>query len=92
MAGKELDTLTGTETTGHEWDGIKELNTPLPKWWLTVFYVTIAWAMVYSVLYPSWPWLHGYVKGYLGYSTREEFNERMAAQEADRAGQYTGDT
>ena len=37
----EKDAVTGTETTGHEWDGIKELNTPLPKWWLYVFYATI---------------------------------------------------
>ena len=35
---KEIDELSGTETTGHEWDGIKELNTPLPRWWLWTFY------------------------------------------------------
>ena len=51
----EKDAVTGTDTTGHEWDGIKELNTPLPKWWLYVFYATIAWALVYCVLYPAWP-------------------------------------
>jgi cytochrome c oxidase cbb3-type subunit 3 len=88
MAGKELDTLTGIETTGHEWDGIKELNTPLPKWWLWVFYATIVWGLAYSIAYPSWPWLSGYFKGMLGYSTRGEFGERMAAFDASRAGWY----
>ncbi|WP_286364304.1 cbb3-type cytochrome c oxidase N-terminal domain-containing protein, partial [Azospirillum sp. B4] len=38
----EKDAHTGRETTGHEWDGIKELNTPLPKWWLYTFYACIA--------------------------------------------------
>ena len=37
---KEVDEVSGTETTGHEWDGIKELNTPLPRWWLGIFYAT----------------------------------------------------
>lgn len=86
MAGKILDPLTGTETTGHEWDGIQELNTPLPKWWLYVFYATILWAMVYSVLYPSWPWLSGYVGGALGYTTRGTFVETMKNVQASRAG------
>jgi cytochrome c oxidase cbb3-type subunit 3 len=85
MAARERDALTGTETTGHQWDDIKELNTPLPKWWLWVFYATIAWALVYSVAYPAWPWLSGYTKGLLGFSARGQFNERMAALEASRS-------
>ena len=44
MAEKEIDATSGTETTGHEWDGIKELNTPMPKWWLYTFYATVVWA------------------------------------------------
>lgn len=51
----EKDTLTGTDTTGHEWDGLKELNTPLPKWWLYVLYATIAFSAVWVVLYPAFP-------------------------------------
>src|SRR5512143_1220705 len=81
----EKDAISGIETTGHEWDGIKELNTPLPKWWLWVFYVCIAWAMVYGVLYPTWPTLSGYSKGVLGYSSRQDFDGRMAAFEAGRS-------
>ena len=41
----ELDKVTGRTTTGHEWDGIKELNTPLPRWWVLTFYATILWAI-----------------------------------------------
>ena len=50
---KEIDEISGVETTGHEWDGIKELNTPLPRWWLWTFYACIAFAVVYAVLYPG---------------------------------------
>ena len=85
MATKEVDTVTGTETTGHEWDGIRELNTPLPKWWLYVFYATILWSIVYCFFYPAWPSLSGYTRGILGYSSRENFNERMAALDAERS-------
>ena len=62
----EKDAITGTETTGHVWDGIKELNTPLPKWWLYILYATIAYSLVYWVLFPSIPGFSGYVKGVLG--------------------------
>ena len=52
MAKHEIDAVTGTETTGHEWDGITELNTPLPRWWLWMFYLTIVWAIGYWIVYP----------------------------------------
>ncbi len=55
----EKDSITGTETTGHEWDGIKELNTPLPRWWLYILYATIAYSLVYYVLYPTIPGFDG---------------------------------
>ena len=54
----EKDALSGQDTTGHEWDGVKELNTPLPTWWVYTFYATIVFAVVYCVLYPSWPWVN----------------------------------
>ncbi len=56
---KEKDDITGIETTGHEWDGIKELNNPLPRWWLWIFYLTIIWSIGYWVVYPAWPTLSG---------------------------------
>ena len=84
----EKDDVTGIETTGHEWDGIKELNAPLPKWWLYLLYATIIWSVGYYVLYPSWPWLSGYAGGLLGYSSRVELTERMSAARAAQAGFY----
>lgn len=78
----EKDSITGTETTGHEWDGIKELNTPLPKWWLYVWYATIIWSAIYFVLYPTIPG----IKGLMGYSQREEVVERIAEARARQGG------
>ena len=55
MSAHDVDAATGTQTTGHEWDGIKELNTPLPRWWVWVFYATIVWSIGYWVVYPALP-------------------------------------
>jgi cytochrome c oxidase cbb3-type subunit 3 len=86
MATKvEKDAVTGVETTGHEWDGIKELNKPLPKWWLYVLYATIAWSVVWWVLYPSWPGISGYFAGVIGYDQREDLRERLREANAERA-------
>jgi len=85
MAEKETDALTGTETTGHEWDGIKELNTPLPRWWLWVFYATIIWAIGYYIAYPAWPSLSGYTKGVLGYSSRENLVKDLETVRENRS-------
>ena len=79
----EKDTLTGTETTGHEWDGLKELNTPLPKWWLYTFYATIVFGVVWMVLYPSLP-IFG-ARGTLGWIAREAVQEDVAAANARMA-------
>ena len=67
---REIDQVTGIETTGHEWDGIKELNKPLPRWWLLTFYATIVWGIGYMIAYPAVPLLNGYTQGLLGYSQR----------------------
>ncbi|HKL69523.1 cytochrome-c oxidase, cbb3-type subunit III [Salibaculum sp.] len=73
---KEYD---GVETTGHEWDGIEELNNPLPRWWVWVFYATIVWAIGYSIAYPAWPGIKSSTAGLLGYSTRANVAEDIAA-------------
>ncbi len=85
MAEKERDALTGIETTGHEWDGIRELNTPLPRWWLWVFYATIVWGIGYMIAYPAWPVPGGYTKGLLGYSSRAELVEDLEALRESRS-------
>jgi cytochrome c oxidase cbb3-type subunit 3 len=80
MHNKEVDKLSGVETTGHEWDGLKELNNPLPKWWLYIFYATIVWAIGYWIVYPSWPLISGYTAGVMGDSQRAN---ALAAYQAD---------
>ncbi len=79
MAKQEIDVVTGTATTGHEWDGIKELNTPLPRWWVWVFYATIVWSVLYWIVYPAWPLVSSYTRGALNYSSRAEVAADLAA-------------
>lgn len=85
MSKKDKDEVTGVDTTGHEWDGIKELNNPLPRWWLWTLYATIVFAILYSIAYPAWPLLRGATPGLLGYSTRGEVAERIAEVKAQNA-------
>ena len=82
---RKTDAVTGVETTGHEWDGIRELDNPLPRWWLWVFYATILWSVVYWVLMPSWPGITGYAKGLLGYSNRGLLTERIEESRLEKA-------
>lgn len=84
MANKRIDQPTGTETVGHEWDGIEELNTPLPRWWLWTFYATIAFAAVYVVLYPAWPMIDKATAGTLGWSSRGDLAKEMSAADIAR--------
>lgn len=83
---KEIDKASGVETTGHEWDGIKELNNPAPRWWLWVFYITVIWSVGYWVVYPAWPTLSGATKGSIGWTSYKKLAadqaEIMARQEA----------
>jgi len=67
--------VNGVETTGHVWDGIEELNNPLPRWWLWTFYATIVWGIGYTIMYPAWPMLSGATQGVLGFSTRAEVQQ-----------------
>ncbi|GAB4283234.1 MAG: cytochrome-c oxidase, cbb3-type subunit III [Roseovarius sp.] len=74
------------ETTGHEWDGIREYNNPLPRWWVWVFYATIVWGIWYTIAYPAWPLIHGATPGYKGWSTRANVAQAIAEAEAANAG------
>ena len=73
------------ETTGHEWDGIEEFNNPLPRWWLYTFYLTIIWGIGYTIAFPAWPLINGATSGLLGFSTRAQVAEEIAAAEAANA-------
>jgi cytochrome c oxidase cbb3-type subunit III len=81
----QFDKITGQTTTGHEWDGIRELNTPLPRWWLWTFYASILFAVGYWVFYPSWPMASGYMTGVLGTTNRTQVAIDVAAIKAQRA-------
>jgi cytochrome c oxidase cbb3-type subunit 3 len=72
------DSLTGKATTGHEWDGIQELDNPMPRWWLNVLYASILFSVLWWVLYPAIPWLSGYSKGVLGYNSHGVYAEQAA--------------
>lgn len=72
-------------TTGHEWDGIHELNTPLPRWWLWLFYATIVWAVGYWIVYPAWPLVSSYTGGVFGWHSRSAVAADLAALQTQRA-------
>lgn len=80
----EVDSVSGTATTGHAWDGIKELNTPLPRWWVITFYITIIWAIGYWIVYPAWPTISSNTKGLFGYSSRADVAVELANLEKIR--------
>ena len=80
----DIDNVSGKTTTGHEWDGIKELNTPLPRWWVITFYLTIVWAVGYWIVYPAWPMLWSHTTGVLNYSSRADVAVELANLEKIR--------
>jgi len=82
---KRIDQPTGTETVGHEWDGIEELNTPLPRWWLWTLYATIVWAIAYAIAYPAWPMISQATAGVLGWSSRGQLEQELATERARKA-------
>ena len=86
MSKKEVDDVSGTQTTGHEWDGIKELDTPLPRWWVWLFIATVIWAVGYWVVYPAWPGISSYTHGILNHSQRDEVTANVLALKVARAG------
>lgn len=85
MANKDPKPSDEVKTTGHEWDGIEEWNNPLPKWWLYTFYACVIWAIGYWIVYPAWPTVSSYTKGYLGYSQRAQVNKDIATAKEQTA-------
>jgi cytochrome c oxidase cbb3-type subunit 3 len=90
MADKHIDEATGVETVGHEWDGIEELNNPLPRWWLWTFYATIIFAVGYVVAYPAIPLLDKGTEGMLGWTSRGQLAHELDEQDARRASAVAG--
>lgn len=80
-----VDEATGTKTVGHEWDGIEELDTPMPRWWPYTLYATIVWGIVYTILYPAWPLVDRATAGVLNWSSRGELSKELASERERRA-------
>ena len=85
MSVRERDPLTGHKTTGHEWDGITELNTRVPRavWWSIG--ITHVWALVIWILMPTWPLINTYTKGLLGIDQQESVEEVVRERRLARA-------
>ncbi len=81
---KDIDELSGVETTGHDWDGIKELNLPAPRWWLIVFLICCIWSVGYWVIYPAWPTISGNTKGRGGWTQYTKLADEQAEITARR--------
>ncbi len=71
--------------TGHEWDGIRELTNPPPRWWMIAFHASWIWCIIYFILYPSIPLVHESTKGILGWTMIKEYKEALAENEAIKA-------
>lgn len=86
---RDIDDASGVETTGHSWDGIKELNNPLPRWWLYVFYASIVWAIGYMMFMPAIPALPGTgmtnTLGLRGHSDRAQVAEQVQELHTERS-------
>ncbi len=79
---KTVDEKAHDETMGHVWDGdLAELNNPLPKWWLNLFYITLIFAVIYLILYPGL----GTFQGVLDWSSKGRYEKEVAAAEAEHA-------
>lgn len=82
---KRIDEPTGTQTVGHEWDGIEELDTPMPRWWLWTFYLTILFSIGYVVVYPAIPLLDKGTEGLWGWTSRGQLASENALAQQQRA-------
>ena len=76
---------TGPKTMGHEWDGIEELDNPMPRWWLWSFYASIVFAIGYCIVYPAIPLARSATAGTFGWTSRGELKADIEKVEAGRA-------
>ncbi|MFZ4109196.1 MAG: cytochrome-c oxidase, cbb3-type subunit III [Polymorphobacter sp.] len=85
VGGPRVDAPTGTATVGHQWDGIEELDTPMPRWWLLTFFACIVFAIGYAIAYPAIPLANSATKGLLGWSSKGDLATELAAEAAQQA-------
>lgn len=82
MCAKQVKKPGEVGTTGHNWDGIEELDNPMPRWWLWTFYICIVWALIYTIFFPAWPLVTQATQGIFGETARG--NTRLAVAEEIR--------
>ena len=85
MAVEERDPYTGYLTTGHEWNGIKELNTPVPRVVIFFLIITALYSVVYWILMPAWPLGVSYTKGLLGIDQRDVVAGQIKRADEERS-------
>ncbi len=86
MAVEERDPKTGYLTTGHEWNGIKELNTPVPRLVYVFLILAALYSVVYWILMPAWPIGVTYTKGLLGVDQRQTVQDSLKQAALGRSG------
>lgn len=85
MGTEKHDPVTGRMTTGHEWNGIEELDTPVPRVVIFFLAATTLFSLVYWILMPAWPLGWTYTKGLLGLDQRGVVTRQVADAAAARA-------
>ncbi|MGB3897147.1 MAG: cytochrome-c oxidase, cbb3-type subunit III [Mesorhizobium sp.] len=90
MSTVKQDPVTGRTTTGHEWNGIEELETPIPRVVFAFLAATFVFAVICWVLYPTWPLGSTFTKGLTGFDQRNLVTEQVAKAEAGLAEQWAG--
>ena len=85
MENKRIDEPTGTETVGHEWDGIEELDTPMPRWWLWTFYLCIIFSIGYVIVYPAIPLIDRGTEGLWGWTSRGQLAKELRLADESHA-------
>ncbi|UWU28566.1 cytochrome-c oxidase, cbb3-type subunit III [Rhizobium sp. WSM1274] len=85
MAIEEVDPVTGRKTTGHIWNGIKELDTPVPRGVLLFLIITHLFAALWWILYPTWPLGSTYTRGLIGTGQKQAVERKIIEADASRA-------
>lgn len=90
MELEKRDRVTGRTTTGHEWNGIEELETPIPRVVFFFLGATVLFSLICWVLYPTWPLGSTFTKGLTGFDQRNLVTEQVAKADAERASAWAG--
>ncbi|MZR22782.1 cytochrome-c oxidase, cbb3-type subunit III [Sneathiella chungangensis] len=85
MGIEERDRYTGHMTTGHDWNGIKELNTKVPKAVWIFLFISFVFSVICWILWPAWPLGETYTRGILGTDQQKRVDQVVERAIEDRA-------